>query len=233
LGRYYPTSGDCRLLKTIVFLNYMPEEFDWVNFYQARPDVNFGVSTPMILLNAEVGRNLREVAGNDPGLVLDVGSGRHPNNYLKFGPGTQVFCCDLCPEAMPANNPGAIARGQALPFPDNTFGLVTAKQVIHYQNQGDGDTLLAEMVRVAAPEGTIVVCDAVLEFPNPKNQVLDFDPVGVASQLTSTGQVGAVRIVDFPGGWQTVTNVPILGLFNIPVVEDVKLTGVITSKRSF
>ena len=57
------------------------------------------------------------------------------------------------------------ADAQALPFPDNTFQIVTV--AFGLRNVTDTDRGLAEMVRVAKPGGRI----AILEFSKPRNRV--------------------------------------------------------------
>ena len=57
------------------------------------------------------------------------------------------------------------ADAQALPFPDNTFQIVTV--AFGLRNVTDTDRGLAEMVRVARPGGRI----AILEFSRPRNRV--------------------------------------------------------------
>lgn len=58
------------------------------------------------------------------------------------------------------------ADAQALPFPDDTFQLVT--NAFGLRNVTDTDKGLAEMVRVTRPGGRV----AVLEFSRPRNFVL-------------------------------------------------------------
>lgn len=57
------------------------------------------------------------------------------------------------------------ADAQALPFPDNTFQIVTV--AFGLRNVTDTDRGLAEIVRVARPGGRI----AILEFSRPRNRL--------------------------------------------------------------
>jgi demethylmenaquinone methyltransferase/2-methoxy-6-polyprenyl-1,4-benzoquinol methylase len=58
------------------------------------------------------------------------------------------------------------ADAQALPFPDNTFQLVTI--AFGLRNVSDTDKGLREMVRVIRPGGRV----AILEFSKPRNAIL-------------------------------------------------------------
>lgn len=112
------------------------------------------------------------------GPILDVctGTGDLALIYDRVAGGTvPVVGADFCHEMLQRAVAKAQAMGaadrvrfveadaQALPFPDNTFQLVTV--AFGLRNVTDPDAGLAEMVRVARPGGRV----AILEFSRPRH----------------------------------------------------------------
>jgi demethylmenaquinone methyltransferase/2-methoxy-6-polyprenyl-1,4-benzoquinol methylase len=113
---------------------------------------------------------------NGPILDLCTGTGDLALTYDRSTGGTiPIYGADFCREmlviaAKKANATGAGERvhfveadAQALPFPTNTFQLVTI--AFGLRNIANPDQGLAEMVRVVRPGGRI----AILEFSKPRH----------------------------------------------------------------
>jgi demethylmenaquinone methyltransferase/2-methoxy-6-polyprenyl-1,4-benzoquinol methylase len=117
----------------------------------------------------------------DAGPVLDLctGTGDLALAYDAAAAGTvTIFAADFCHEmlvraAAKARASGAAERirfveadAQALPFPADTFQIVTV--AFGLRNITDTDAGLAEMVRVVRPGGRV----AILEFSRPRHWLL-------------------------------------------------------------
>jgi len=114
----------------------------------------------------------------EAGPILDLctGTGDLALTYDRAANGTvPIYAADFCQEMLvralrKANEAAASGRihfveadAQALPFPSDTFQLVTI--AFGLRNVTDTDAGLAEMVRVARPGGRI----AILEFSKPRH----------------------------------------------------------------
>lgn len=118
-----------------------------------------------------------ELAERGPILDLCTGTGDLALAYYRAAKGAvPIVGADFSPEmlaraAAKSAKAGAAIRfveadAQALPFPDDTFQIVTV--AFGLRNVTDIDRGLAEMVRVARPGGRV----AVLEFSRPRNRML-------------------------------------------------------------
>lgn len=115
--------------------------------------------------------------GAEAGPILDLctGTGDLALAYNRAAKGAvPIVAADFCHEMLlrAAKKAAAVpqirfveADAQALPFPDDTFQIVTV--AFGLRNVTDTDRGLAEMVRVAKPGGRI----AILEFSKPRNRV--------------------------------------------------------------
>ncbi|MCB9452943.1 MAG: methyltransferase domain-containing protein [Anaerolineaceae bacterium] len=102
-----------------------------------------------------------------PGMkVLDVacGSGLHLQTYREAG--CAITGIDKSPSMLGVarKNLGEeadlhLADAQHMPFPDDTFDLVTISLAIHEMRQPMREGVMAEMKRVLQPEGRILVTD--------------------------------------------------------------------------
>lgn len=113
----------------------------------------------------------------DAGPILDMctGTGDLALAYDRAAKGAvPIVAADFCHEMLVrAAEKGKAhpqirfveADAQVLPFPDNTFQIVTV--AFGLRNVTDTDRGLAEMTRVAKPGGRI----AILEFSKPRNRV--------------------------------------------------------------
>jgi len=114
-----------------------------------------------------VRRAARELAPPFPGLlVLDIGCGTGAFLASYAAAGCRVAGLDASAEMLAAARrrlgPGAVlVRGDAgaLPFPSGAAGLVTATMLFHSLTLTARGAALAEMARVAAPSGCVVVAD--------------------------------------------------------------------------
>jgi demethylmenaquinone methyltransferase/2-methoxy-6-polyprenyl-1,4-benzoquinol methylase len=115
-------------------------------------------------------------AGDGPILDVCTGTGDLALAYDKAARGrAPVFGSDFCmPMLLPARDKARRRRAadrmrfleadtQQLPFPDDTFQLVTV--AFGLRNVTDTDRGICEMVRVARPGGRV----AILEFSRPKH----------------------------------------------------------------
>ena len=100
--------------------------------------------------------------------ALDVGCGDGTlAMVLSHNGAARVSGCDLDPRMVAQARTGAIrdeirvdlsvARSQALPFPDNTFDVVTCITVLAFVP--DADNAVREMARVLRPGGRLVIGD--------------------------------------------------------------------------
>ena len=101
--------------------------------------------------------------------VLDVGCGAGHTALAFAASGAEVVALDLTPEMLDQGRRLASARGASvsfregdvadLPFPDASFDLVTSRfSAHHYTRPG---AALAEVARVLAPGGSLLLIDAV------------------------------------------------------------------------
>ena len=116
--------------------------------------------------NAHHYPRLRSLLPRGAGRVLDVGCGE----------GTLVgYLSERVPHVVGVDPDVAVLRGaaapglvvgaaEALPFPDARFDAVTACMVLHHT---DPATALAEMVRVLAPGGRLLVLGYARSTPGP------------------------------------------------------------------
>ena len=117
----------------------------------------------------------RAVAPRPGERILDLAAGTGASSVALARSGAEVVAADF--------SPGMIAEGQvrhgsvpnlsfveadatALPFDENEFDTVTIS--FGLRNVNDPDAALAEMLRVTAPGGRLVVC----EFSHPQHPVV-------------------------------------------------------------
>jgi ubiquinone/menaquinone biosynthesis C-methylase UbiE len=126
----------------------------------------------------ELGAVLARACGISAGQrVLDVAAGTGSTAIRAAEAGAAVVACDLTPENFEAGSREAAARGvtlewrqadaQALPFPDDTFDVVTSSfgAIFAADHQAAAD----EMLRVCRPGATI----GMLNF-TPEGLITDF-----------------------------------------------------------
>ncbi len=107
-------------------------------------------------------RLLREALGETSGLsILDTGCGTGGNLAALAGRG-RVCGFDSSPQALAyacQNHRDTLARAsvEAIPYPANTFDLVTSFDVIYSSGIQDDVRALAEMARVTRPGGHVFV----------------------------------------------------------------------------
>ncbi|WP_051104766.1 class I SAM-dependent methyltransferase [Catelliglobosispora koreensis] len=94
-------------------------------------------------------------------LALDIGCGAGLSAHALLPYASHVIGVDPAPTMLAAARPAdrlslLVARAEALPFPDNSFGLVTAAGSLNY---ADRSVAVPEILRVLQPGGTFVVYD--------------------------------------------------------------------------
>ena len=111
-------------------------------------------------------------------VVLDVATGAG-HTALALAPHvTQVIAYDMTEPMLAETRHNAVARGltnvltrqgtaEALPFPDESFDIVTVRQAPHHY--ADVRTAVREMARVVKRSGRIVIVDSV----SPDDDLLD------------------------------------------------------------
>ena len=115
---------------------------------------------------------VRRLAAAAPGdTALDIGTGTGFTAFALAGDGARVLAVDLTPEmlaegrrlaaemALEARLDWLLAAAERLPFPDDTFAVVTSRYASHHFH--DLPRALRETARVARPGGRIVLCDVV------------------------------------------------------------------------
>ena len=100
------------------------------------------------------------------GPIVDVGCGTGGNlSFLEnWGCGTGI---DLSPVALDYARRRRLSRltqasGQALPYPSDAFGLVTAFDVLYHRWVTNDDSVVRECFRILRPGGWLLVMDSAL-----------------------------------------------------------------------
>lgn len=97
--------------------------------------------------------------------VLDWGAGcGRVVRHMPIEPGQQVFACDIDAEAiawlqqaMPTVQASVCAGLPPLPFADGAFDLITNHSVMSHLDEAYQDAWLAELGRVLAPDGLLLL----------------------------------------------------------------------------
>ena len=118
-------------------------------------------------LNAGVRRVAFGLSGPEPGWhVLDVGCGTGTGLVRYAEAGCAVAGVDVSPsmlekatERLGESADLRLTDGGPLPFDDDRFDLVMTSFVLHEVEAGKRPAVLAEMVRVLKPGGTVMVVD--------------------------------------------------------------------------
>lgn len=115
-----------------------------------------------------VERRLARLAGRRPQRVLDAGCGQGAALAM-FGPGVRVFGTDVSQPMLrdaATRGPVAVQEPLRLPFADGTFDAVYAFCIYHHIPDADHVAHLAELRRVVADGGEVMVFEH-----NPYNPV--------------------------------------------------------------
>lgn len=108
----------------------------------------------------------RWVSPDQVGPILDVGCGTGGNLTFLAGWGREAGT-DLSPLALSFARRRRLSRlaqasGQALPYCDNTYGLVTAFDVLYHRWVTSDERVVRECYRVLRPGGWLLVMDSAL-----------------------------------------------------------------------
>jgi demethylmenaquinone methyltransferase/2-methoxy-6-polyprenyl-1,4-benzoquinol methylase len=108
--------------------------------------------------------------------VLEVGCGTGSNLQLYHRAGCEVFGIDLSPSMLAVakeklGDTAELRLGDAadMPYEDGSVGLVTAFLTLHEMPHEVRTSALAEMARVAGPQGRLLLVDyhrGPIRFPN-------------------------------------------------------------------
>jgi SAM-dependent methyltransferase len=121
--------------------------------------------------------------------VLEVGSGAHGLVFF-FGAPCGIGVDPLAHHygalfpAWQRRVPTVSARGEALPFPDNSFDVVLSDDVVDYAE--DPAAIIAEIARVLVPSGTfyftVNICHPVWNVLSMLPEVVDFHTTNISLQ---------------------------------------------------
>jgi SAM-dependent methyltransferase len=138
---------------------------------------------------SEEWQTIRTYLPEQKGKALEIGAGRGVSSYALAKDGWEVTALEPDPSdlvgvgsiqnlAKSANLPIAVVQefGEHLPFPDEEFDVVYARQVLHHAR--DLGQLCAEVSRVLKPGGTFVaIRDHVLHRKEDLAAFLDAHPL--------------------------------------------------------
>ena len=106
--------------------------------------------------------------------ILDLGCGNGADTKYLLGRGFKVVSCDFSDEAlknvdrfMPDSITKKVDMTKALPFEDDSFGIVIADLSLHYFDAETTKRILAEIKRIVRPGGYLLA--RVLSASNFKN----------------------------------------------------------------
>jgi SAM-dependent methyltransferase len=140
-------------------------------------------------------------------LILDAGCGTGGNAALleRHGRLVGVDLSDLALDLAAARAPRPLARASvaALPFPDETFDLVTSFEVLYHRAVGDDVAALGELRRVLRPSGHLLLRLPALEWLRGAHDAAvhterRYTAAGLRSRLTRAG-LEPVRITYLNG----------------------------------
>ena len=111
--------------------------------------------------------------------ILDVGCGTGGNLEAMANYG-QVHGLDINPIAVDFARKRPLPQltqssGMSLPYPDNSFDLVTIFDVLYHQWIVNDDTAIEELYRVLRPGGWLLLTDSALPILWSSHEVCDCD----------------------------------------------------------
>lgn len=136
----------------------------------------------------------RMIRGLTPGHALDIGAAGGGNTRVLAGAGWQPVALEYTETGARVGRSRGLdvvrADGQALPFPDDTFGLVVAFDVLEHV-EGD-DLMAAEIRRVLQPGGTgLIAVPADMRLWSAHDEAVGhvrrYDRAGLERVLVSNG----------------------------------------------
>ncbi len=116
---------------------------------------------------------------NKDNQILDLGCGNGADTKYLLERGFRVISCDFSDEALKNIEYfiiGSITKKadmtKALPFEDNSFGIVIADLSLHYFNNETTKNILTEIKRIIRPGGYLLVrVLSASKFKNPETEI--------------------------------------------------------------
>lgn len=101
---------------------------------------------------------LNYILGKNPESVLDVGCGRGNFVYSLFREGVRAVGVDFAVKSYYVGPKYLVANARNLPFPDNSFTIVTSFDMMEHLQENEVEKVIGELWRVCQTEVVMTIC---------------------------------------------------------------------------
>lgn len=103
---------------------------------------------------------IKSLSGEEPLLVLELGSGKGEANQYMGRFGIKVVGLDLCTAGLKGQRNPVVATAWKLPFIEDSFDGIYSKDMMTHIPTGFRGKLFSELQRVIKPDGVVLICSA-------------------------------------------------------------------------